>query len=233
MSLPVSLTQVIQAATQANQDELHTITIGRVLTYYPTDLTADIEVCIARPLQSANEEVVYEPLGTLPKVPVQFPRTKKYSIVFPLEAGDTVVLLFCETSIAEWRMGAKTGEPADTRRHSIGYPIAIPGLFPDLEPATNATTTPGAMVLGSETSATSKVEITASGIFLGHGASDFIALSSKVDAAIANIRAAFNSHIHPVAGAMPAVIGVPPTTSATLTTIPSQPTTASTLTKSL
>lgn len=225
MSAPVSLAQILQAANQANQEEVHTSTIGRVLTYYPLDMTADVEVCIAKPLQSANAEVVYEPLGTLPKVPVQFPRTKKYSIVFPLEAGDTVVLLFCETSIAEWRTGARIGEPADTRRHSVGYPVAIPGIFPDLEPASNATTTPGAMVLGSELSATSKVEITASGIFLGHGASDWVALSSKVDAAIAAIRTAFNTHTHPTAPAGPV--------SAPSAPLGPQPTTASALTKSL
>ena len=210
--LPVSLPQVLQAAQQAAAEEMHTATIGRVLTYYPVDMTADIEVCVAKPLVNPNDGVVYEPLGTLPKVPVQFPRSKKYSIVWELEANDTVLLVFCETSIAEWRMGAKVGEPADTRRHSIGYPIAIPGLFPDLQPAANATVTPGAMVLGSELSPTSKVEITASGIFLGHNASQFIALAPPTQAQLDELRTKlatlttlYKAHTHPIA-----VTGVTP-----------------------
>lgn len=230
--LPVSLAQVLQASAQANQEEIHTSTVGRVLKYYPADMTADVEVCVARPLTDANDGVVFEPLATLPKVPVQFPRTKKYSIVFPLEFGDTVLLVFAETSLAEWRTGARIGEPADTRRHSAGYAVAIPGVFPDLEPALNASVTPGAMVLGSETSPTSKVEITATGIFLGHGASDFVALSSKVDSAVAALVTALNTHTHSVAttGSSTAQSG---TAAANGSAASSQPTTASVLVKSL
>lgn len=205
--LPVSIVQVLQTAQQAAAEEMHTASIGRVLAYYPANMTADIEVCVARPLTNPNDQVVYEPLGTLPKVPVSFPRTKKYSIVFDLEKDDTVLLVFCETSIAEWRTGAKVGEPADTRRHSLGYPVAIPGLFPDLQPAVNASVMPGAMVLGSETSATSKIEITATGIFLGHAASQFIALAPPTQAQLDELRTKLNTlttlykaHTHPVAG---------------------------------
>src|SRR5581483_620344 len=37
-------------------------------------------------------------------------------------------------SLAEWRQTGETSEPADVRRHSAGWPIAIPGVFPDTKP---------------------------------------------------------------------------------------------------
>lgn len=223
---PVSLAQVVTAALEGHTNDVHTATIGRVTAYRPATQRADIEVCVARPLQNPQEEVVYEAVGTLPDVPVLFPRTKKYSLVFPLDVGDTVLLVYCESSIAEWRTGARTGEPADTRRHSSGYPVAIPGVFPDLEPAVNGTAVPGAFTLGHETS-TAKIEITQAGIALGHLASDFVALSSKVDAALAAIVDKLNSHVHPGVTAGAASTG---TIAAVL---PAQPSTASILTKSL
>ena len=63
-------------------------------------------------------------------VPVLFPRSRKAAVTFPLEKGDTVLLVFAERSLDEWiEKGGNKVSPEDPRRHDMSDAIAIPGCF--------------------------------------------------------------------------------------------------------
>ena len=248
--MAISDATVVRAGIEAAASEMHTATVAEIVTYNPATQRATVRVAVTKPLTDAMGNVSYEDLGSIAEVPVLFPRTKNYSIVFPLDPGDTVLLVYMETSIGEWRQGSKLADPGDTGRHSNRYPVAIPGIFPDLSPALNTAPNPMNMVLGRETG-TSKVIIAPTQIQLGLGATVPIAMSSKTDAALAAIQSkldsiisTYNTHTHaltsiPVTNATPA--GPGPVTAAGTTAVPSatgtpvgtQPTTASILVKSL
>jgi len=69
-------------------------------------------------------------LPVLPDVPLVFPSSKTAGFVYEVSKGDSVLLIFCSSSIDEWLAG--DGAEADTddpRRFDITDAVAIPGLF--------------------------------------------------------------------------------------------------------
>jgi len=51
-------------------------------------------------------------------------------IKFPIGVGDTVLLMFCSSSIAAWKAASgRLVDPQDDRHHHISDAVAIAGLF--------------------------------------------------------------------------------------------------------
>lgn len=101
--------------------DVHTALPGRVEKYYPEDQTADV-----KPQVFSHGD----PLPVLPRVPVAFARGGAGFLSFPLVPGDFVFLVFCETSIDQWRAKGADGNPGDERRHSLTGAVALPCLYP-------------------------------------------------------------------------------------------------------
>ena len=228
-----SLPEVVNAGVDAALEHVHTAAIAIVDTYDATTQRANLVSAIRQPLLDGEGAPLYEDFPTFESVPVIWPRGTQSGLHGPLVSGDSVLLVFLQIGIGEWRQS--TGKPQDTadlRRHSEGYPVALAGLAPDAKPL--LATTPDAWELGFFGAANGRIIVQSASIKLGPSASDFIALSSKVDAAIAAIQSKFDAHTHPftaviASGGSP----VASVTSATATPAGVQPTTASTLVKSL
>lgn len=63
-------------------------------------------------------------------VPVVFPASKTSQFSFPISAGDTVLCVFSQRSIARFKLGeANPADPIDFGKYSKNDAIAIPGLF--------------------------------------------------------------------------------------------------------
>lgn len=122
--------------------------------------------------------VCYRP-PDIPGVPVLFPGGGDISLVWPLAAGDRGLVVVCDRSIDEWlATGAAQTEPQDERRHDLTDSVFVPGLRPFADPVPAA---------GRDATAT---VLRASLIKLGSAsASDFVALSSKVDAQLSALKA--------------------------------------------
>lgn len=182
-----SLAEVILAGIETALGEVHKALPGKVTAYDPVTNTAIVKPQIKKPLTAADGGVAYEDIPEIPFVPVLWPRTAGYAITFPLAVGDCVLLIFCDTSLAEWRESGDVAEPLDARRHSVGWPVAIPGFFPDataLSSAPDALAARAAGMVIGEDGGSSRIEITPTAIKLGKDAAEFVALASKVDAFI-------------------------------------------------
>lgn len=134
MPAPVSLEDVILAGQQAFAEGLHTCMPARVISYDYLTQTCSVEPQVKRPLDTESDEVTHEVLPNIDSVPVVFPRGGGRVHTWPLEEGDFVLLVFSEVAIGEWRTTGQVSEPQDTRRHSMGYPFALPGISPDIAP---------------------------------------------------------------------------------------------------
>jgi len=78
-----------------------------------------------------NPDLVFEsPL--IFKVPVVFPAAGGGMLSFPIQNGDTVLLIFSKRSIDDWLLsdGTKPVTPSRNRVFSLSDAVAIPGLFP-------------------------------------------------------------------------------------------------------
>jgi hypothetical protein len=124
------LFQVITEIVRWQLAELNTAIPARVLSYDPATQSADVQPLLKRRLK--NGQVLSR--AAITGVPVVFPAAGGGIITFPIQAGDTVLLIFSQRSIDRW-VQSDGGEvdPLDNRMHAISDAIAIPGLtsFPN------------------------------------------------------------------------------------------------------
>ena len=187
MAIEPTDAEVIRDAINARLLDVWTATIGRVESYDPKTQTANILPVVRRPLQSADGHIGHEDLPVLPNVPVLQPRAGGFFVHLPLQAGDTVLVVFTADSFQMWRNSGSVTNPGDLRRHSLSNAIAIPGVFPNLE----------ALLDPPNVGMASDEAVLGGGVYrVGDAtAAQFVALSNKVDAALELIK----THVHPSA----------------------------------
>lgn len=185
MSVVPSDAEVIRDAIEARLLDVWTAMIGRVQSYDATKQVADILPVVRRPLSSADGDIEHEDLPVLPNVPVLQPRAGGFFIHLPVMVGDTVLVIFTSDSFQMWRETGSVVNPGDLRRHSLTNAIAIPGIFPNAQPLTDAPL-PGM----STTEA-----VFGGGVyrFGGQASAEFVALASLVTAQLAALKAAISS----------------------------------------
>ena len=121
------LSQLIKESFEYNLTNVHTAFPGSIEKYDPKTRRADIQPYLKRKLP--NGEFMNFPV--IPDVPVLFFGTKRFSIHFPLEKDDEMLVIVCERSTDVWRdNGGKEVEDADPRRFNLMDCFAIPGLQP-------------------------------------------------------------------------------------------------------
>lgn len=120
------LFQVITEIVRWQLAELNTAIPARVLGYDPETQQASVQPLLKRRLKDGRV------LSRAPitGVPVVFPAAGGGIITFPVEVGDTVLLIFSQRSIDRW-VNSDGGEvdPLDNRMHAISDAIALPGLY--------------------------------------------------------------------------------------------------------
>lgn len=72
-----------------------------------------------------------EEFPTILSVPLMYPSSSSSAVVFPVHAGDTVLLVFAQSCMDVFKGGdGSVQPPSDYRRFDKRDAIAIPGLFP-------------------------------------------------------------------------------------------------------
>ena len=113
-------------------NNLHTSIPAIVSKYNPNGPTIEAQIAIKK-LYDDDTLLSYKPIV---EVPVVFPRTNRFRLTFPLEEGDTVLLVFSQSCLEKWlglagELAKKETEPGEVRKFDITDAIAIPGLYPD------------------------------------------------------------------------------------------------------
>lgn len=222
-----SLAEIITAALDSRLEGMHVAIPGRVVKYYPKGASgtgtasADVSPAVKLPLRAGEMggEVSYESLPVFPDVPIAWPSGGGYFVAFPLEPEDPVMLVFSDVAIGDYLSSGKESEPLDTRRHSLGYPVAIPGgARPDPDALADAPT--DGAIIGKD-GAETQIKLTGTDISLGKGSTDFVALATPTEARLDAIVAELNKVIVAVNGLVPgtAVSIAPPTSDVAATLV--------------
>lgn len=202
-----SAPEVHEAFIKAALDRVHTAIPGKIQSYDAARQVADIVPQVPRVVRGRlTRERKLDHLPVFPDVPVAFPRAAGFYIHFPVQPGDTCLVVVTEADMNEWLRTGEAIDPGLSGRFRLSSAVAFLGLSPETNRITDAT--PGALTIGKQGGP--QVVIDGALVRVGSAlASDFVALSSKVDAAIAAIVAYVNSHTH-VVGGTAAVPGTPP-----------------------
>lgn len=170
MSENVELEEVVSLAMDHRLLDVHKAQPARVESYDANANTVTVTPMLYRQLPTDDGDYVAEALPQIPDVKVQFPRAGGFAITFPIQKGDFVLLVFCDTPLAAWRQNAQPGDPGDPERHGLSGAVAIPGVFPDQQNIAAPSTTN--MVMGKIDTPAAQVEITPTGVNLGAGATE-------------------------------------------------------------
>lgn len=100
---------------------VHTSLPGIIVSYDAENNKATVQPALNKNFTSGEM-----PMPILESVPVMFPN----NIVFPINEGDYVLLIFVERSIDLWLSVGGQVTPTDPRKFDLSDGIAIPGLMP-------------------------------------------------------------------------------------------------------
>jgi hypothetical protein len=182
--------RLLKSAAASAMAKVYTSLPGIVVSYDETKRTAVVQ-------PAAYDSA--EPHQPIEDVPVLFPRGGGYRLVWPLAAGDEVELNFQKSDPTRFQVTGKVSA-ADYQRKSGLYATATPAASSDPKQLTNVAV-PGALSIGTE-DGLMEIQITTGGMKLGGSlALDFVALASKVDAALSALRTWESTHTHTSASA--------------------------------
>lgn len=129
MDEDLELQEVLDRWLDAKLESVHTCVPAKVVSYagHGTRL-AKVQPLVSL-LTNTGASVDLPPLDN---VPVVFPSTSNASIVFPLQEGDCVLLMFSESGIGNFLAsdGARQVRADEQSRFSLTDAIAVPGLWP-------------------------------------------------------------------------------------------------------
>lgn len=152
---------------------------GRVETYDVAAQSVDVKPLIKDGVLNEDEERIVESLPVIPSVPLVFPGSGGFAITWPIDVGDTVLLVFSSSSIDKWLVTDGDVDPDTDHRHRLDDAIAIPGLRSFKSPINPA---PG-----------SNMEIRApAGVQILVGGTSALALVAELNSLIGK----FNTHSH-------------------------------------
>jgi hypothetical protein len=195
----------IKDMVQGELRKVHTMCPGKVLSYDAATQTAKVELLVKKRYKDPEtDEIVYDRALIIPQCPVAFPSGGGFSITFPLQEGDAVVVLFAERSLSEWKASPNNTpqEPFDGRVFNASDAIVIPGAPSPSRP------------LAGNATASNAVVIKTTEVRMGDAtASQALALASAVEAKLNSFIAAYNTHIHPVLVSPSGAISTTPTVS--------------------
>lgn len=192
MPLPVSLPELLEAASVATLERVHTVLPARVLRFYPDKQAADIEYLVKA--SYVNAEGVRESfdLPNIAEAPVAYLRGGGFFFAAPLAPGDAVWAWTTEEAIGHWRVSGEKSE-GNLWRFAAGSVFVLPGAFAMSAALGDVSATE--LVLGRD-GAAQQIRISASEIRLGKTASQAVALAPNIETALALIV----DHTHAVSG---------------------------------
>lgn len=138
MATTPELGDLLQAAAQQAQFELHTAMPGQITAIYEDAQTkrqfADVLPSLRRALPTedgAPQPLAEEELPILPRVPIAYLQGGGWFISVPLKVGDFVTVIFAERSIDRWLATARKASQAsvstgDLGMHTLDGAIALP-----------------------------------------------------------------------------------------------------------
>jgi hypothetical protein len=166
---------------------------GIVQKYYPTTQSVDVQLATTDPLVSITDgSVTYDIPALVPQAKVLFPGGGGFTISWPLLPGDHVTCLFFDLYVEDYRQTGQQSNPTLIGKHAGYTCVVLPGSCADASIAKSAPTT--AMVVGVDNDP-AQIVLAPGSIKLGATAADFVALASKVDAALTTIQATLNGGI--------------------------------------
>jgi hypothetical protein len=186
-----SLVEAVDRFIESKLYGLNVALPAEVISYNATTQTATVQPLVQAGYYNDTNTRQVERRPTISDVPILFPGTGAFSVTWPINVGDTVLLVFSSSSLDKWLALGGEVDPGDDRRHDISDAVAIPGLRARPQALPSSAVDSTAMVLSAPA--------------IYAGGQQPLALKSDVDA----LASAFNTHVHSGGTLSGGLTGVP------------------------
>lgn len=161
---PRDLAGLLRDAMEARLSDLHVSLPAEVKAYDNDAQTVDVQPLVKRVTTDPDTGAdLAESFPQINAVPVAFPRSGDAFMSFPIQPGDTVLLIFCERSIDQWQAKGGEQDPGFKALHHISFAVAIPGVY--ATPNKLVDTSPDHIVMGWDGG--KKVVVRTAGVDIG------------------------------------------------------------------
>lgn len=126
------ISQIFSNSVWSILSNVHTSLPGIIVSFDPILNKASVQPALNKKFDTGEMT-----MPILENVPIIFPSSGNFSMTFPINVGDYVLLVFSERSIDLWKSVGGQVTPNDPRKFSLSDAIAIPGLMPLTENSTN------------------------------------------------------------------------------------------------
>ena len=192
-----TLSEVLRVALDARLADLHVSLPGRVERYDPKTKLADVKPLLKSTVIDDEDNEQKVSLPVIPNVPVVFQGAGGFRVTFPVQPGDTVLLVFAERSIDRWISQGGEVDPVDLRQHALADAIAVPGLNDVPRAWSDAGTH---MTAGKDGGP--QIHFKENLIELGAEGGEGVALGNTLSQFLAKLILWLNAHTHPVSGTL-------------------------------
>lgn len=182
-----TLADVLNTLREGIFRDLRVSCVARVLKYDAQALEVEVQPIPADSYEDETGARQSLPLPAITGVPLHGLEAGGFHIRVTPVPGDFVTLVFSDRSLENFLASKSEATPTDLRRHHLSDAVAYP-LFGPARPGS----LPACVSMGANT-----------------GSDDWVALASKVKAALDDLQLKFNAHTHAVSGALAAVV-LPP-----------------------
>lgn len=177
---------------------IHVSLPAQVVSYDSSNQSVSVQPTIKREYYDEYRTRKIEQLPIINDVPVVFPGAGGFRVTFPVTAGDTVLLVFSESSLDKWLDQGGIVDPNVDYHFHLADAIAIPGLRPFSDALTDAPT--DRMSVGYDGGTTIEIDNASDEVRIGsNSASALLALKADVDAINSYLTANFVTgigHVH-------------------------------------
>lgn len=119
-----TLADVIRAGIDSALLNVHTALPAVVETFDPGTQLVSVQPLIRRQVRDTTEM-----LPVISNVPVATLSGGGFAVTVPIQRGDIVLLVFCESSLEQWLDSGEISNPVDIRRHGLDGAVAYPGVY--------------------------------------------------------------------------------------------------------
>lgn len=140
MAQTLSMEDVVASAMDGALQNVWTSMPGRVESYDPSLQRVNVRITVKSPTVGEDGAPNVQSIAVLTAVPVVFPGGSSFRFIAPLQAGDTVLLVFCSRSIDKWLLKGGIVDPGFTQKHHVSDAVAIPILRDFAHPLKNSPT---------------------------------------------------------------------------------------------
>lgn len=193
MADDISTEELLRLLLEQAARDMRVALPGRIESYDKAKQRANVRLELQYYLPDPDDDPVPQDHPVLQNVPVAFPQGGGYFCAFPLAKDDPVLVVFCDVPIGAWLQKGSKCEPGHTEMHGLGGAVCYPGLRPSGSPLQSADN--ALMRLGKDGDTSAQVEFAAGEVRAGAGASEAVAIASKVKSDMDALKTAFSSWV--------------------------------------